>query len=214
MKSMRLRQNMTQRELGKAVGAGPGVISHLETLRRGTTENKQKVASFFSCSSAWMFPDWTEEIKTHKVVKKIGKAELTTAQAAMLQQHEQVRLLAAAPDEVADQVLLKKHLEPILKMLTPREQMVITMRFGLDGKGEWDLGEVAENFAVSRERIRQIEHKALRRLRGRGIFHQIEPLYYGHPTTPHEPAPVYEPEESIAGIADKIEAVLGPKRPT
>ena len=49
--------------------------------------------------------------------------------------------------------------------LTPRETLVITQRFGLDGAGERTLEEVAQAYAVSRERIRQVEAKAMRKLR-------------------------------------------------
>ena len=53
----------------------------------------------------------------------------------------------------------------VLKTLTPREEKVIKMRFGLDDGSEHTLEEVGQSFAVTRERIRQIEAKALRKLR-------------------------------------------------
>ena len=53
----------------------------------------------------------------------------------------------------------------MLKTLTPREEKVIKMRFGLDDGSEHTLEEVGQTFAVTRERIRQIEAKALRKLR-------------------------------------------------
>ena len=53
----------------------------------------------------------------------------------------------------------------MLKTLTPREEKVIKMRFGLDDGSEHTLEEVGQSFAVTRERIRQIEAKALRKLR-------------------------------------------------
>ena len=56
----------------------------------------------------------------------------------------------------------------VLKTLTPREQTVIKMRFGLEGSSEHTLGEVGQTFAVSTERIRQIEARALGKLRHDG----------------------------------------------
>src|SRR5262249_20900314 len=60
---------------------------------------------------------------------------------------------------------LKEMTEQVLNTLTPREERVIKMRFGLEDGTERTLEEVGQNFAVTRERIRQIEAKALRKLR-------------------------------------------------
>ena len=64
-----------------------------------------------------------------------------------------------------DQLNLKEQTSSVLKTLTPREEKVIKMRFGLDDGSEHTLEEVGQSFAVTRERIRQIEAKALRKLR-------------------------------------------------
>ena len=55
--------------------------------------------------------------------------------------------------------------EQVLNTLTPREERIIKMRFGLEDGTEHTLEEVGQNFGVTRERIRQIEAKALRKLR-------------------------------------------------
>ena len=69
------------------------------------------------------------------------------------------------PAEAASYTLLREQLEEVLKSLTPREEQVLRMRFGLvDGKAH-TLEEVGKEFDVTRERIRQIESKALRKLR-------------------------------------------------
>ena len=60
---------------------------------------------------------------------------------------------------------LRELMTAAVATLTPRETLVITQRFGLDGQGEQTLEEVAQEHAVSRERIRQIEAKAMRKLR-------------------------------------------------
>ena len=60
---------------------------------------------------------------------------------------------------------LRELMTAAVATLTPRETLVITQRFGLDGQGEQTLEEVAQDHAVSRERIRQIEAKAMRKLR-------------------------------------------------
>ena len=72
---------------------------------------------------------------------------------------------ASQPSEEASYTLLREQLEEVLKTLTPREEEVLRMRFGLrDGKPH-TLEEVGKEFDVTRERIRQIESKALRKLR-------------------------------------------------
>ncbi len=72
---------------------------------------------------------------------------------------------APAPSEAASFVLLKEHLVDVLKTLTPREEKVLRLRFGLDDGRQRTLEEVGHEFKVTRERIRQIEAKALRKLR-------------------------------------------------
>ncbi len=72
---------------------------------------------------------------------------------------------ASQPAEAASYTLLREQLEDVLRSLTPREEQVLRMRFGLvDGKSH-TLEEVGKEFDVTRERIRQIESKALRKLR-------------------------------------------------
>ena len=72
---------------------------------------------------------------------------------------------APAPAEAASFMLLKEQLEEVLESLTPREEKVLRLRFGLDDGRSRTLEEVGQHFGVTRERIRQIEAKALRKLR-------------------------------------------------
>lgn len=73
--------------------------------------------------------------------------------------------LMPLPDMAAVQQCLKEETEGALKQLSPREEMVLKMRFGLGDGLERTLEEVGRSFSVTRERIRQIEAKALRKLR-------------------------------------------------
>src|ERR1700726_162979 len=70
-----------------------------------------------------------------------------------------------SPAEAVINLNLKQQTESVLKTLTPREEKVIKMRFGVGDGSEHTLEEVGQSFAVTRERIRQIEAKALRKLR-------------------------------------------------
>jgi RNA polymerase primary sigma factor len=78
----------------------------------------------------------------------------------------------ASPAEMVINLNLKERVASMLKTLTPREEAIIRMRFGLDDDSECTLEQVGEIFAVTRERIRQIEAKVLRKLR--------HPLRSGH----------------------------------
>ncbi len=70
-----------------------------------------------------------------------------------------------SPDEMANQALLKDQIKEILADLTEREQKILAMRFGLDDNIPHTLEEVGKEFGVTRERIRQIEAKALEKIR-------------------------------------------------
>jgi RNA polymerase primary sigma factor len=71
----------------------------------------------------------------------------------------------ASPADAAIQMNMKEQLDNVLKTLTPREELIIRMRFGMEDGSEHTLEEVGQKFSVTRERIRQIEAKALRKLR-------------------------------------------------
>jgi RNA polymerase primary sigma factor len=72
---------------------------------------------------------------------------------------------ALSPDEAVININMKDHTAAVLETLTPREEEIIRMRFGIGVGNEHTLEEVGQRFSLTRERIRQIEAKALRKLR-------------------------------------------------
>ena len=68
-------------------------------------------------------------------------------------------------DEVASRMMLRMQVEGVLETLSPRERRVVELRFGLEGDKLYTLSEIGQELGVTRERIRQIETKALRKLR-------------------------------------------------
>ncbi|MBM3738628.1 MAG: RNA polymerase sigma factor RpoD [Acidobacteria bacterium] len=79
----------------------------------------------------------------------------------------------ASPSEAVINLNLREHTAEVLKTLSPREEKIIKMRFGLQDGSEHTLEEVGSQFAVTRERIRQIEAKALRKLRHPSRSHRL-----------------------------------------
>ncbi|HJC46285.1 MAG TPA: sigma-70 family RNA polymerase sigma factor, partial [Candidatus Faecalibacterium faecigallinarum] len=74
---------------------------------------------------------------------------------------------AEAPGKAADRAMVAQQINLALKSLTPREERVIRLRFGLDDGRPRTLEEVGRDFGVTRERVRQIEAKAIRKLHSR-----------------------------------------------
>ena len=78
-----------------------------------------------------------------------------------------------SPSDAVNEINLKEHMASVLKTLTPREETIIRMRFGLYDGSAHTLGEVGLTFALTRERIRQIEAKALCKLRHHSLSHKL-----------------------------------------
>jgi RNA polymerase primary sigma factor len=79
-----------------------------------------------------------------------------------------------SPSEAVINLNLREQTAEVLKTLSPREEKIIKMRFGLQDGSEHTLEEVGQHFAVTRERIRQIEAKALRKLRHPSRSHRLK----------------------------------------
>jgi len=78
-----------------------------------------------------------------------------------------------SPSESVINLNLREQTAEVLKTLSPREEKIVKMRFGLQDGSEHTLEEVGQHFAVTRERIRQIEAKALRKLRHPSRSHRL-----------------------------------------
>ena len=84
-----------------------------------------------------------------------------------------------SPSDAVINLNLKEQTDEVLKTLTQREERVIKMRFGVGEGSEHTLEEVGQSFAVTRERIRQIEAKALRKLRHPSRSRRLKPFLEG-----------------------------------
>jgi len=112
------------------------------------------------------------DLPTSKVREIVKVAQLPVSLEAPIGEEEDSHLgdfiedrNALPPVDAASKQLLKEQIEDVLTALTPREQRVLRLRFGLEDGRSRTLEEVGQEFNVTRERIRQIEAKALRKLR-------------------------------------------------
>ncbi|MBE5741530.1 MAG: RNA polymerase sigma factor RpoD [Clostridiales bacterium] len=139
-----LKHNKAAKELLQELGRDPTVEEIAEKL--GTTVDKVIEVQRISQD-----PISLESKMGHEEDSKIG--DLIPDENAL------------SPQDIAMQNMLKEQLMSVLETLTPREQKVIRLRYGLDDAHPRTLEEVGREFSVTRERIRQIEAKALRKLR-------------------------------------------------
>lgn len=139
-----LKHNKAVRELLQELGRDPTLEEIAEKL--GTTVDKVVEVQRISQD-----PISLESKMGHEEDSKIG--DLIPDENAL------------SPQDIAMQNMLKEQLMSVLETLTPREQKVIRLRYGLDDAHPRTLEEVGREFSVTRERIRQIEAKALRKLR-------------------------------------------------
>lgn len=92
-----------------------------------------------------------------------------------------------SPADTVANTDLKERVREVLKTLTPREEKVLKMRFGIDVASEHTLEEVGKDFSVTRERIRQIEVKALRKLRHPSRSKKLQTFFEKEILLPEEP---------------------------
>jgi RNA polymerase primary sigma factor len=104
-----------------------------------------------------------------------------------------------SPSDAVINLNLKEQTDNVLKTLTPREERVIKMRFGVGEGSEHTLEEVGQSFAVTRERIRQIEAKALRKLRHPSRSKRLKPFLEGRRQRHMEPGSLDRDPSSSEG---------------
>jgi RNA polymerase primary sigma factor len=120
------------------------------------------------------------ELPVHKVRKIMRIAQEPISLETPIGEEEESHLgdflvdqAGVSPSEAVINLNLREQTAQVLKSLTPREEKIIKMRFGLEDGSEHTLEEVGQSFAVTRERIRQIEAKALRKLRHPSRSHRL-----------------------------------------
>ena len=152
-------QGWTQVQLALAAGLQTQRLSAIETLRSWpSVEEAGEIAAALDMDVDELFP---EELRD-AVASRLSPSVRFPVPLRALPAGIQTPQLADAGAEARD---LREHLEAAIRSLNPREQKIIRLRFGLDGGGLRTYEEISKTDTVTRERIRQIEAKALRKLR-------------------------------------------------
>jgi transcriptional regulator with XRE-family HTH domain len=161
---------LTQAELGERVGITAHTVGQYETMNMhpistrdadlGWKPSALSLAEFFAVDPWELFPEAIQQIR-----KSSARIEVDAADVGRLLDGPSHVAELPGPAEAYDAEELRAVVDDALDTLSPRERRVIDRRFGLDGEGGSTLEEVAEEFGVGTERIRQIEAKAIRRMR-------------------------------------------------
>lgn len=170
MRVARQRFGLTQRQLGQLVGKGKVSIGQIETLRvYPKPELADEIAHILQMDVEVLFPPWLQEFKLEKVTPALEDKSISLREALregmldpqLLTTTTTIQDIEARIDNDA----LREKIETVLNELSEREKRVLILRFGLDGRRAMLLEEAGVQFNLTRERIRQIEGKALRKLR-------------------------------------------------
>jgi RNA polymerase primary sigma factor len=147
-------------------------VHMVETINKLIRTQRQLMQSLGREPTAEEIAEAMGEMTAHRVREILKIAQDTTSLETPVGDEEDSMLgdfiadtSQPSPIEAASRELLKENIEEVLGTLTDREAKVLRMRFGLDGKNPMTLEEVGREFGVTRERIRQIEAKALRKLK-------------------------------------------------
>jgi DNA-directed RNA polymerase sigma subunit (sigma70/sigma32) len=165
LRAMKAAGYKSQAELARAMGVSINHINGYFTFRLSPLANGDWSSLAMDISSMLhVEPEdlWPEHLR-HVRMKKNSREISMTA--------DEVQAIAAPKEFEIDRVGLGR----MLGQLAPRERKVLELRYGLDGGGERTFAEIAEEFDRSEERIRQIEAKALRRLKHRSRKLDIMP---------------------------------------
>lgn len=155
-----LRGSKTQEELAIEIGITIGRYQVIETLRRFPTEEEAlKIGDYFDIEASELFPKWSYPMfsKERNLQSTINVQRVSLESKEVLQIED-----GFSQEKEIDSEFLKRDLGKVLATLTTGQRRVIEMRFGLKGSKPMTLEETGKILGVSRERVRQIEARALR----------------------------------------------------
>jgi len=158
-------KRLTYKDIQKGTGIGINTMSRVVNFKRNPSEEQRiKIAIFLEVPIDRIFPEEYDELYD-RISPLPVEAE---AEIKMKRLDSSEVLKIEAPDfteEVDSKIFTTKTFPKIAKGLTPREQKILRMRFGFEEEGSYTLEEVAREFGVTRERIRQTEARAIEKIR-------------------------------------------------
>jgi RNA polymerase sigma factor, sigma-70 family len=168
LKERRLLAGLSQEEFSFKCGISQPLYARLECLQTSPFDSRDQwkevslqIADHYKVSPDELWPPETCAIKKHKSVRVLDAVDM----AKLVGVCEQPAL---GPMEAVERSELREMMNRVLGLLSPVEQEVLGLRFGLDGSPELTLAEVGRRIGKSQERTRQIEFRALSKLRRSG----------------------------------------------
>ena len=174
MRKARERKKLTQKELGFRSGIGSASICAYENLRAWPDGNKARaICDVLGRTDVdEIFPIWMSEfLKPRKtdfnIYINVDRVALEAPELLELPDSIEVnkKTMEESVEKNVDNNLLRKDLSKVMETLNDRERKILELRFGLVDNNPHTLEQVGRKFGVNRERIRQVEAKALRKLR-------------------------------------------------
>lgn len=170
MRVAREKLGLTQKDLARLVGTYPVNISRMETFRWfPKRELASKVGEILHIDPLVLFPEWLKEFKLEQISPGLEDESVSLSEAVSLGYIRHDYLLGTVDQEVieheVDMHLLHERVKECLTRLPARERNVLELRFGLVDGSPKTMDQVGSRVGVTRERIHQIEAKALRMLR-------------------------------------------------
>ena len=152
----------TPREMASICGISYDTYLEIEGCKRYPSEKMaRKISVSLGSDAEWLFPEALASISTTCAVHKLDAPEFLSLDSA-----NNLAIEGPLPDDVENRLQEKEIIKSVMaKALTPKQQKILEMRFGMQSGEEITLEEISKVFGVGKERIRQIEAQALRRLR-------------------------------------------------
>lgn len=163
LRKARQARGWTRAELARRIGISPNVVGDAEKLRRISASAREKMALVLEIPEDELFPGVIDDLPKAGP----GMLEVPFTEEQIERWHESRNLPEAIGDlgQDIDQGELRAAVEAALDTLTPRQSRVLRMRYGIDREAPMGLDEIGHEFGIGRERVRQIETEAIRKLR-------------------------------------------------
>lgn len=163
MREKRHIKGLSQKDLSELVDCPIATIGDIETFKKYPDGDKlDNIATELDSTLEEMFPEWLVEQR----IKKSSTDTIVMVEKLQLESPEVKQLESGySIEEDIDKEIMKGAVLEALQLISERERKILSMRFGVGGQEPHTLSETAQEWGVSRERIRQMEQKALGRIR-------------------------------------------------